>query len=241
MKQAVIAKIIVDMLMTLLLLFLMGYQLWGEVAHEWAGAGMLVLFLVHHILNRGWYKSLFKGRYTSMRVFQVLVDMLLLAATAAQMYSGIVMSHYAFAFLPVDGKMALARRLHILGSYWGFILMSVHLGMHWNLFLGMAGKRTGKAVPSKHRSLRLPLIGLLIAAYGAFVFVDRDFPTYLFLRSEFVFLDYEEPVWSFYLDYLCLMGLWTFLAHYLSKGLRKPGGKKKAAKGKQAHEKPWAR
>lgn len=194
MKQAVIAKIIVDMLMTLLLLFLMGYQLWGEVAHEWAGAGMLVLFLVHHILNRGWYKSLFKGRYTSMRVFQVLVDMLLLAATAAQMYSGIVMSHYAFAFLPLDGKMALARRLHILGSYWGFILMSVHLGMHWNLFLGMAGKRTGKAVPSKHRSLRLPL-----------------------------------------------MGLWTFLAHYLSKGLRKPGGKKKAAKGKQAHEKPWAR
>ena len=66
MKQAVIAKIIVDMLMTLLLLFLMGYQLWGEVAHEWAGAGMLVLFLAHHILNRGWYKSLFKGRYTPM-------------------------------------------------------------------------------------------------------------------------------------------------------------------------------
>lgn len=194
MKQAVIAKIIVDMLMTLLLLFLMGYQLWGEVAHEWAGAGMLVLFLTHHILNRGWYKSLFKGRYTPMRVFRVLVDMLLLAAMAAQMYSSIAMSRHVFAFLPLDGKMALARRLHILGAYWGFILMSVHLGMHWNLFLGMARKRTGKTVPSK-------------------------------LRSSLLFL----------------MGLWTFLAHYLSKGLRKPGGKKKAAKGKQAHEKPWAR
>ena len=155
---------------------------------------MLVLFLAHHILNRGWYKSLFKGRYTPMRVFQVLVDMLLLAAMAAQMYSGIAMSRHVFTFLPVDGGMALARRLHILGAYWGFILMSVHLGMHWNLFLGMARKRTGKTVPSN-------------------------------LRSSLLFL----------------MGLWTFLAHYLSKGLRKPGGKKKAAKGKQAHEKPWAR
>ena len=202
MKRSAIVKIVADVWMTLLLLFLMGYQLWGEVAHEWAGAGMLVLFLAHHILNRGWYKSLFKGRYTPMRVFRVLVDMLLLAAMAAQMYSSIAMSRHVFAFLPLDGKMALARRLHILGAYWGFILMSVHLGMHWNLFLGMARKRTGKTVPSKLRSSLLFLMGLLIAAYGAFVFVDRDFPTYLFLRSEFVFLDYEEPVWSFYLDYL---------------------------------------
>lgn len=227
MKQAAIVKIMVDVLMTLLLLFLMGYQLWGESAHEWAGAGMLILFLAHHVLNRNWYKNLFKGRYTPVRVFRILVDMLLLAAMAAQMYSGIAMSRHVFAFLPVDGGMALARRLHILGAYWGFVLMSVHLGMHWNMFSGMAGKRTGKAVPSKHHSLLLFLTGLLIAVYGAFVFADRDFPTYLFLRSEFVFLDYEEPVWSFYLDCLCLMGLWVFLSHYLSKGLRKLGGKRK--------------
>ena len=226
-------KIVLDVAMTLALLFLMGYQLWGETAHEWAGAGMLVLFLAHHILNRGWHKSLFKGRYTPMRVFQICVDMLLLIAMLAQMYSGIVMSRHVFAFLPIDGGMALARRLHILGAYWGFILMSVHLGLHWNMFLGMARKRTGKAAPLKLRSLLLFLIGLLIAAYGVFVFIDRDFPTYLFLQSEFVFLDYGEPIWSFYLDYISLMGLWVFLAHYLSKGLRKLGGSKKAAKGKE--------
>lgn len=233
MKRAAIAKITVDVLMTLTLLFLMGYQLGGEAAHEWAGAGMLILFLAHHILNRGWYKSLLKGRYTPMRVLQTCVDMLLLLAMLAQMYSGIAMSRHVFAWLPVDGGMALARRLHILGAYWGYLLMSVHLGLHWNLVLGMARKRVGATAPSKRRSLLLFLIGLLIAAYGAFVFIDRDFPTYLFLRSEFVFLDYEEPVWSFYLDYLCLMGLPVFLAHYLSKGLRKLGGKKKAVKGKE--------
>lgn len=40
--------------MTLTLLFLMGYQIWGETAHEWTGAFMLVLFLVHHVLNSAW-------------------------------------------------------------------------------------------------------------------------------------------------------------------------------------------
>ena len=39
----------VDAAMTVALLFLMGYQFWGDAAHEWAGAGIFVLFAVHHI------------------------------------------------------------------------------------------------------------------------------------------------------------------------------------------------
>ena len=53
MKTLAKVKIAVDVLMTLLLLFLMGYQFWGDTAHEWAGAIMFILFIVHHILNRG--------------------------------------------------------------------------------------------------------------------------------------------------------------------------------------------
>ena len=64
MKPKAKVKIAVDVLMTLGMLFLMGYQFWGDVAHEWAGAGMFVLFILHHALNGGWYKSLFRGKYT---------------------------------------------------------------------------------------------------------------------------------------------------------------------------------
>ena len=45
-------KIVLDVAMTLALLFLMGYPWWGDVAHEWAGAGMFTLFIAHHILRR---------------------------------------------------------------------------------------------------------------------------------------------------------------------------------------------
>lgn len=228
MKPASIAKRITDVLMTLLLLLLMGYQLWGEAAHEWAGAGMFLLFFAHHILNRNWCRSLFKGRYTPARVLLLSVNLLLLAAMLAQMYSGIVMSRHVFAFLPFDGGMALARRLHILGAYWGFVLMSLHLGLHWNLFLGMVRKKSDWRKASGTRRAASFFIGLLIAVYGAFVFISRDYTAYLFPQSEFVFLDYQEPAWSFYLDYICLMGLWVFLAHILSQGLKKIGRVKRA-------------
>ena len=86
--------------------------------------------------------------------------------------------------------------------------------------------------PSNTRKILLCLIGMLIAAYGIFVFISRDFHNLFALAVRVCLLDYEEPIWSFYLDYICLMGLWVFAAHYLSKGLRKLGGAKKSSRRK---------
>lgn len=220
MKPKMIIKLSVDVLMTLALLFLSGYQFWGDAAHEWVGAGMLLLFILHHILNLNWHKRLFQGKYNPMRILTLCVDILVFAAMLALMYSGIVMSRHVFAFLPIESGIALARRLHILGAYWGFLLMSLHLGLHWNMIIGMIKKRI-HLKPSKARNIVLFVLSCLVAGYGVFVFVKRDFITYLFLRSEFVFLNYEEPVPLFYLDYLALMGLCIFVAHYGSRMLRK--------------------
>ena len=208
----------VDVMMTAALLFLMGYQLWGEKAHEWAGAGIFVLFGAHHILNWGWYRNLFRGKYSPVRIFQVCVDMLTLLSMLVLMYSGIVLSRYVFAFLPIKSGLALARRLHILGSHWGFLLMSLHLGLHWNMVLSMAKRK--KAAVSHRVSIISSILGLAVALYGAWVFVKRDFLTYLFLQSEFVFLDYEESKILYYLDYLSLMGTCIFISHNIRKFLR---------------------
>lgn len=158
-----------------------------------------------------------KGRYSAVRILTLCLDALLLIAMLAQMYSGIVMSRYVFDFLPVSGGMLLARRLHILGSYWGFLLMSLHLGLHWNMILGMLRKATQIKRDSKVRRAVVRAAGGLVAGYGCYVFIKREFPTYLLLKSEFVFLDYSESKILFYLDYLALMGLCIFLAHYGGK------------------------
>ena len=139
----------------------------------------------------------------------------------ALIYSSIVLSRYVFSVLPMEGGMALARRFHILGSYWGFLLMNVHLGLHWNMVIRMAQKGMRIRKASKIRSILLFFIGIAISLYGITVFIRRDFLTYLLLKSEFVFLDYGESVFLFYIDYFALIGLCIFIAHYLAKLLRK--------------------
>ncbi len=220
MKPKVVIKLTVDVVMTLALLFLMGYQFWGEAAHEWVGAGMLLLFVAHHILNGHWHKTLFKGKYDAWRRLTLCVDLLVLLAMLVQMYSGIAMSRYVFAFLPGIDGMPLARRLHILGAYWGFLLISVHLGLHWNVICGMIRNAFKIKSTTKIRSRIALIVGLMISGYGIWVFLNRDFPTYLFLKSEFVFLDYSEPKVLFYIDYLALMGLCIWIAHYSTKLMR---------------------
>lgn len=41
------------------------------------------------------------------------------------------------AALPIHGPMATARSMYMAASYWGFVLMSIHLGMHWGMIVGM--------------------------------------------------------------------------------------------------------
>lgn len=221
MKPKAILKIVVDALMTLGLLFLMGYQFWGDAAHEWAGAEMFLLFIVHHILNGNWYKSLFQGKYAPSRIFQLVVDVLVFLAMIGLMVSGIMLSNHVFAFLNIRGGMSFARLLHMAASHWGFVLMALHLGLHWGMFLGMARKALKLRHPSRVRKVLLPILGAGIAVYGFTVFIRRNLLTYMLLQTEFVFLDFSEPVPLFYLDYLALMGAFVFLAYYTSKLLRR--------------------
>ena len=52
-KRANKLKHAIDAVMSIVLLFLMAFQVTGDKYHEWIGAGMLVLFLIHNFLNAG--------------------------------------------------------------------------------------------------------------------------------------------------------------------------------------------
>ncbi|USF28081.1 hypothetical protein N510_003040 [Firmicutes bacterium ASF500] len=221
MKPKQIVKIVVDVAMTLGMLFQMGYHLWGDTAHEWVGAGLFLLFLLHHILNWRWWTGLFKGKYTAVRILQTTINLLTLAAMLGLMVSGVILSSKVFAFLQIRGHMAFARRLHMAASYWGFFLMTAHLSLHWGMLLGMVRKAGKTRLPGRPAFPWLTLLGVLVTVYGTATMVKRDLVNYLFLRSEFVFLDFSESKMLFYLDYLAIMGTFIFLAHFAAKLLRK--------------------
>lgn len=58
MSVKTIVKVSLDIGMTIILLFLMAYEMIGQIAHEWLGNGIFVLFAAPHILNRKWGGSL---------------------------------------------------------------------------------------------------------------------------------------------------------------------------------------
>lgn len=200
--------------MALLLPLLMAYSLVGETFHEIAGTGMLLCFLIHHWFNRTWWKHLFHGTYSAPRVFQTVLNLLLLLFMIAQPLTGILMSKHLYTFLPTARLSALARSIHLPLANWGLVLMSLHAGTH-----------LGAMLPKKRG--RNAAIGILsaVSVYGAYAFVKRQIPGYLFLKLPFAFFDFNEPRVFFLADHLAVMILFAMLGFGIMRLLKQPNQK----------------
>lgn len=218
MSKKLICKIIVDILMLAAMPVLMAYMLAGEVLHEWLGAGILVLFVLHHALNFHWIKNLLRGKYTLSRIAKTTVNVLILLMIIGLAYSGIVLSRHVFADLDIHASRANARSIHMFCSYWGFVLMSLHFGFHWDMFLGIARKFTKNQ--SVLRSAVLRMLAAGIAGYGIYAFQKREISSYLMMKIQFAFFDMEESLFAFIMDYLAIIGMFAAVGYYLMYALK---------------------
>lgn len=128
MKRQV--KLLVDIAMYVLLLYLMNYQAGrGLLLHGVLGCIVFGLFLLHHLLNLGWYRGLKRGTYTAARIVFLVLNFLLSVTIVLMAVSSVMMSGNIFAFSPVPAT-EWGRALHTASTAWGFILMSFHVGLH---------------------------------------------------------------------------------------------------------------
>ena len=208
-------RIIIDISMTVLLPLLMAYSLIGEKFHEIAGTLMFGLFIAHNIMNRSWYKALFKGRYTARRIFQTVLNMQLLIFMLLQPVSGILMSKHLYTFIQIPGVSATAREIHLCLAYWGFVLMCLHAGTHLSVPL--------EKLKWNRKSIWAVTAGILsaVSLYGCYAFLKRKLADYMFLKSAFVFFDYGEPKLYFFFDYISMMLLFAWIGYWISVGLTK--------------------
>ena len=198
--------------MVLLLPLLMAYSLIGEAFHEVTGTLMLALFILHHWLNREWWRSLFRGKYSLQRVFRTGLNLLLVLFMICQPLCGILMSKHLYAFLPTDGVSSVARAIHLPLANWGFVLMSLHAGTH-----------LGAMLPKEKKAIILGFLAA-ISLYGIYAFFKRQIPAYMFLRLSFAFFDYSEARIFFFADYLSVMVLFATLGFVLIHGFHKNHG-----------------
>lgn len=221
MKPKQAAKAGVDLLMTVCLLLLMAFLLTGQKLHEWLGACGLLLFAVHHILNRRWLKNLGRGAYTPLRIFQTILAALVFLTVLGSMASGVMMSRYVFGFLSPRGGMAFARMLHMFCAYWGFVFLSAHLGLHMGIAAGLLRKAVGTKKGGAVYTFACRGLTCCIAGYGAYAFCKHRIAEYLFVQSMFVAFSDAQPAMQFFADYLAMMGLWMLCAYRIGRLLQK--------------------
>ena len=214
-----ILRIITDLAMTVLLLLLMGYSLVGETAHEVLGVVMALLFAAHHILNRKWIKGLSRAKYTPFRVLQTALAALIFIGMCGSAVSGVMLSRHVFRFLGISFGASFARTAHMLCGYWNFVLMSLHLGLHWIVFVRLLSKKLPQGKPALLWTARIA--AAIAAGYGVYALIARKLPEYLFGVTSFVFFDVSEPLSLFLLDYLAIMALFVWIGHYASVLLKR--------------------
>lgn len=209
-------RVCIDTAMFVLFLLLMEQHLIPDAAHEWMGIALFVLFLIHNALNYRWYVALFKGRYNVLRAVQTAIDFVLWLSMIGCFISSLMISGTVFAGLTIPGARC-GSDIHMVSTAWAFVLMSLHLGLHWAHFTAMA-----KLIRINGR-LRIAAVWLLrvfvlaVCAFGIWIFIERAFYEELFLISEYKNYDYAANAFVYMLETAALSAVFVSIAYYVKK------------------------
>ena len=214
-RQRAWARILVDAAMAVLFIVVMATALVQEVPHEYVGVALFIAVVAHIVLNRKWFKALFHGRYNAVRVLQLVTIVGLLACIIGQVVSSLVLSKYAFGFLPALPGASWARRLHMLCSYWSFVFAFAHAGLQFKGFSRLV-KSKGANSPSVAVWLGR-IVVIAVACYGVYAFALVNMGAYLLGQVEFALVDFATPLVLMCARYAAIAVLVAAVFHWLRR------------------------
>lgn len=201
--------IAVDIAMGVVLVALMATALVQEAPHEWLGIALFVLVAAHMVLNRRWMAAVPRMRPNTLRVLQLVMMAGLVICVVGQIASSLVISKHAFGFLPALSGVSWARRVHMICSYWLFVLAFAHAGLH---------ARIPKcATPWQMWAVRV--IVVVCACYGVWSFVQLNLWSYLTGQVSFAYADFNTPLALTVLRYASVALLVATIFHCVREGL----------------------
>ena len=208
-------RLIIDLLMYVLFVLVMGPHITENLLHEIIGTTIFILFIIHTVLNYKFYKIIFKGKYNKKRIILTLVDILLLICMIGMIMSALMISKDIFKFLNISQPM-LGRKIHMLATSWGFIIMSIHVGLHINTLIDKLNKKV------KNNTLEYVyyLLIAIIYLYGIYSFIKLNFISDMFLRNAFKVLNTNEHLIIYYLNVLSA-SIFIILTIYLLNKIKR--------------------
>ena len=141
------------------------------------------------------------------------------------MVSGIMISSNVFSFLDIPTTM-FGRRLHMISTSWGFVLMAIHVGLH---IAGLMSKLNAKMKNSTFEYVYY-FICVILVGFGIYSFISLKLWEEMFLLTDFKFFDYDQSPILFYLKYVLLLILIALVIYYIFSLIRKVLNKKQKIK-----------
>ena len=207
-------KMVVDIVMLILFLMQMAYHLIGDPLHEWMGIMLFVFVILHNILNRKYYLRLCKGKCTPMRFFYTAINLMLIISFLCVAASAVFLSATVSSIFHLRAVL-LGRKMHMVFTTWSFILMSAHLGLHWNRGIHVIKKQP------KELQFLCCISMMLASGYGLYAFISRELLQRMLFLSGYVFFDYEESVFLFIVDYIAILCLFSGITYGMKRFIAK--------------------
>ena len=220
MKKKSIIKMVIDILMLILMILEYSKLYTGQLLHEIFGITLLGLFVIHNILNINFYKALFKGKYNSQRIITTITDLAFLLCMLFTIILGIPISDKVFKFLGLNGNIT-TRKLHTIFGYWGLVILSIHLGLHFKMIFSKISK---KAKNNKILRIVTYIIQALIIIYGIKLMLDNNLADYLIGKSSFA-IPTGNIIISFINNFVIIFAIGLII--YSIEKIIKKGGKDK--------------
>ena len=204
----------IDIALAILFALVLTTALVSEAPHEYLGVLVFVVAGVHIVLNRRAIASLFKIRGRILRVIQLIVIFGLVATLLGQVVSSLVLSKFAFAFLPVLPGASVARQMHLLCSYWSFVFAFAHVGLQMRplaFLFNFDREGREKREHSAGTTWILRIVIAVVAVLGAVSFVQVGMAPYLLGQVKFAYADYGIPLALSFVRYASIAVLVTVL------------------------------
>lgn len=189
--------------MIALLLAVMNYRFTENAIHEGIGVALGALLWLHNFWNWRSYQVIGKKRAGLRRCLTGAVNVLLSAVLLIVLASGVLVSQTIFASL--DLRLGLVvYELHGMMAYGLFLLIAVHLGLHWELLRAKLG------VEDLSGSFRFTfgVAVLSVMAYGVKASFARHIGDKLLMERTFDRWSEAPSLIGFTLEHLAIMGLY---------------------------------
>lgn len=171
-------KILIDIIMVVLWLILMDLNLTGIRFHEILAIGILAIIVIHNALNSKWIigvtKNFSKSSTNALTKTKYILNLLLMILMVIIGISGVFISTDLLPALAASNQ-ELWLYIHRATSYAGLLVISVHVGLHWEMILGALRKAFSIKSKSSLRRVLCSCISLIIMFAGIYSTIKTGF------------------------------------------------------------------